>query len=113
MTAEQQNLSDAYSVLLGDLNQAYWAADSLDEKDRLYAIIEVVTNLRTQLVAADFATRNAAYDALKAQVGSVNNELKTLQSQIKELINRISTAAAIVSDIAQVLSVAARVFPVS
>jgi allophanate hydrolase subunit 1 len=111
MTPGQQDLDNAYSILLGDLNQAYWAADSMDVKDQLYGIIEIVTSLITQLVATDLETRNAAYDALLARVGTVNKELKTLQEQINSLINRISTAAAIVSDIAKVLSVAATVFP--
>lgn len=112
MTPEQQNLSNSYSTLLGDLNQAYWAADSLDEKDQLYSIIEVVTNLITQLNAADLATRDAAYNALKSQVATVNKQLTDLQGKINQLINRISTAAAIISDITQVLTFAAQVFPV-
>jgi hypothetical protein len=108
---DAQDLNNAYSALLGDLKEAYWAADSMDVKDQLYGVIEIVTNLITQLVATDLETRDAAYEALLAQVGTVNKELKTLQEQISSLINRISTAATIVSDIAKVLSVAATAFP--
>jgi peptidoglycan hydrolase CwlO-like protein len=108
---DAQDLNNAYSALLSELNQAYWAADSMDVKDQLYGIIEIVTGLITQLDATDLETRDAAYDALLAQVGTVNKELKTLQGQINSLINRISTAATIVSGIAKVLSVAAEVFP--
>lgn len=106
-----QDLINAYSDLLGDLNEAYWAASSLDVKDKLYAIIEIVTSLITQLVATDLASRNAAYAALVAQVAAVNKKLDALQQQINSMISRINTAATIVSDIAKVLSVVARVFP--
>ena len=106
-----QDLSDAYSALLGDLNDAYWAASSLEVKDQLYGIIEAVTSLITQLVAADLASRDAAYAALVAQVAAVNKKLDVLQQQINSMINRINTAATIVSDVAKVLAVAATVIP--
>jgi len=106
-----QDLSNAYSALLRDLNDAYWVASSLEVKDQLYGIIEVVTSLITQLVATDLASRDAAYAALVAQVATVNTKLDALQKQINSMISRINTAATIVSDIAKVLAVAARVIP--
>jgi hypothetical protein len=107
----KQDLINAYSDLLGDLNDAYWAASSLDVKDQLYGIIEVVTSLVTQLVATDLASRDAAYAALVAQVSSTNKKLDALQQQINSMISRINTATTIVSDVAKVLAVAAKVLP--
>src|SRR5487761_1726872 len=98
-----QDLSNAYSALLGDVNDAYWAASNLEVKDQLYGIIEAVTSLITQLVATDLASRDAAYAALVAQVAAVNKKLDALQQQINSMINRINTAATIVSDVAKVL----------
>ena len=106
-----QDLSNAYSALLGDLNDAYWAASSLEVKDQLYGIIEAVTSLITQLVATDLASKDAAYAALVGQVAAVNMKLDALQKQVNVMISRIGTAATIVSDIAKVLAVAARVIP--
>jgi len=107
----KQDLEDAYSSLLNDLNDAYWAAGDLRAKDQIYGCIEVITAILTQLDAADLENRDATYSALLQQVTTVNKELDDLQQQINSIISRINTAATIVSDVAKVLTVAAKVFP--
>jgi septal ring factor EnvC (AmiA/AmiB activator) len=108
----KQDLDDAYSDLLDDLNDAYWAASTMDAKDQLYGWSELVTNLVTQLDATDLSSRDPAYEALVSQIASVNKQLDTLQKEINSLINRINTAAKIVADVAKVASIAAKVVPV-
>jgi peptidoglycan hydrolase CwlO-like protein len=105
-----QALNDAYSQLLDDLNEAYWAASTMDAKDQIMGAIEVVTDVITALDATDLTTRNAEYTALQAQVKSVNDQLQTLQKQINAIISRINTAASIVSDITKAVSAAASLF---
>lgn len=105
-----QMLCNAYSALLKDLNDAYWAAGTLAAKDQIRGYSDIVTDVMTQLIATDLSTRNAAYTALQAQVGSVSKQLQTLQQQINNIISKINTAAAIVTDIAKVVSVAAQLF---
>lgn len=106
----KQDLHNAYAAVLGDLNDAYWAASDLNTKDRIYGNIEAVSNILTQLDAADIQARDAQYSALVQQVSTVNKSLSDLQQQINTLITRISTAATIASDIAKVVTVAAKVF---
>jgi hypothetical protein len=106
-----QDLNDAYSELLNDLNDAYWAASSMDAKDQLYGFIEAITSLVTQLNAADLTSRDAAYSALAVQVASANKQLGVLQKQINSLINRINTVAKIVADVDKVVAIAAKVVP--
>jgi hypothetical protein len=105
----QQDLNDAYSQLLFDLSNAYWAAGDMATKDQLYGYVEVVTNLITQLNATDLTIRDAQYTKASQQINAVNGQLKTLQGQITSLINRISTVSTIVADITKVLTVAAQV----
>ena len=107
----QQELNDAYSDLLDDLNEAYWAAGSLNTKDQIKGFIDAVTDVVTALDAADLSSRDAAYNELNTQVKGINNQLQTLQKQINGIISRINTAASIVSNISTVVSVAGRVFP--
>lgn len=107
----QQNLNDAYSQLLFDLNNAYWAAADMATKDQIYGYVEVVTNLITQLNAADLTARDATYTSLSQQVTTVNGQLKTLQQQISKIISRISTVTTILSDITKAIAVAAQFFP--
>lgn len=104
-----QDLNNAYSDLLDDLNDAYWAASTLEVKDQLYGAIEAVSNLITQLDATDLTSRDASYAALVANVTNVNKQLDALQKDINTMISRINTAAAIVSNVARVLTVAAKV----
>jgi hypothetical protein len=107
----KQPLNNAYAALLQDLNDAYWAANTMDVKDQLYGYIEIVSSAVTQLDATDISSRDVAYAALVANIKDVNNKLGTLQQQINTIISRISTAANIISDIANVLSVTAQLFP--
>jgi septal ring factor EnvC (AmiA/AmiB activator) len=104
-----QDLNDAYSALLDDLNDAYWAANSMEAKDQLYGFIELITCLITQLDAADLASRDDQYAALVKQVAAVNKQLDNLQAQINSLISRINTSANIVSDVAKAISIAGSV----
>jgi hypothetical protein len=105
----QQDLNDAYSQLLFDLSNAFWAAADMATKDQLYGYVEVVTNLITQLNATDLTTRDETYTKASQQITTVNGQLKTLQGQISTIISRISTVSTIVSDIAKVLTVASQV----
>ncbi len=106
-----QDLNDAYSELLDDLNEAYWAAGDMGTKDTLYGYIEAVSGIITQLDSADLASRDPAYTTLVANVSQINTQLGILQQQINTLIARINTAATVISDIAKVLAVAAQLFP--
>jgi hypothetical protein len=107
-----QDLNNAYSDLLDDLNEAYWAAGTLEVKDQLYGAIEAVSDVISALDAADLQTRDARYASLVANVTNVNKQLGKLQQDINMMISRINTAAAIVSDVAKVVSVAAKVIPI-
>ena len=107
----KSDLRSAYSSLLNDLNDAYWAAGDLNVKDQIYGNIEAVGNLLSQLDATDLTTRDAQYSALTQQVGAVNKALSNLQQQINTMISRINTAATIAADIAKVLAIAAKVIP--
>lgn len=105
-----QQLNDAYSKLLDDLNDAFWAANTLEAKDQIKGFSEIVTDVITTLDATDLSTRDAQFAAAQTQVTSVNKQLQTLQQQINGIISKINTATAIVSDVTQAISLAAKVF---
>jgi hypothetical protein len=105
-----QDLNDAYSELLNDLNAAFFAAADPNDKADLNDLIDMVTDVITGLNAADFSTRDAAFNALGAQVKTANTKLQTLQTQVNGIISKINTAATIVSDITKVAALAAKVF---
>ncbi len=106
-----QDLNKAYSDLYDDLNEAFWAAGTLEAKDQIKGFMDEVSEVITALDSADLATRDATFDQLNAQVSTVNKQLQTLQQQINGIISRISTATAIISGITKVVSLAAQAFP--
>jgi hypothetical protein len=107
-----KDLSDAYSDLLDDLNDAYWAASSIDTKDQIYGMIEAVGGIISELDSADLNSRDAAYGVLVTNIASLNKQLEALQKGINSLISRINTSASVISDITKILSVAAKIIPV-
>jgi len=106
----KQDLEKAYSSLLNDLNEAYWAAGDLQTKDKLYGYIEAITEILANIDATDLENRDAGYSSLLQQVSSVNKELQSLQGQINTIISRINIAATIVSDVTKVVTIATKVF---
>lgn len=105
-----QDLNDAYSQLLNDLDTAFFAA-SLADQQQLKPIMDAVTDVITALNAADFSSRDAAFTVLSNQVKKANTQLQTLQQQINGVISRITTAATIVNGITKVVGLAAQAFP--
>ena len=79
----KQDLQGAYSTLLNNLNEAYWAASDLNAKDQVYGCIEAVTEVLAQMDAADLENRDAAYLAVLQQVSTVNKGLNDSSKSIR------------------------------
>ena len=107
-----QDLNDAYSQLLNDLQSAFFAAAAPRDKAEINLLIHAVTDVITHLVGVDLAKRDAAFTALSNQVTTVNQRLETVQQQVDGIVSRINSAATIIADITKVVSLAAKVFPV-
>jgi hypothetical protein len=106
MPVSQEQLHDAYSDLYDALNQAYWVASTIEDKDSIHDMAEAVYGIISDLNAADIKSRNDDYQALTKSVTTVNTRLKDLQTEIASIIHKVDVATQVVSATAKVLSLA-------
>ncbi len=103
----QQDVQDAYSDLYDALNDAYWAASTIEGKDLLHGLAEAVYDIDSQLNVADVKSRDDEFKQLTTSVGIVNAKLQTLQTEIDGIVHNISVATSVVNATVKVLSAAA------
>src|SRR5579864_4243844 len=107
----QQEAHDAFEQLYYALDDAYWAASTIQDKDRIRGIQSVVFEILTQLNQADITSRTADFKALAGTFTSIQKKLQDLQSDVDTIIHATQIASKVVNATVQVLSVAARFFP--
>lgn len=107
---QQGDIYTAYKNLYDSLNDAYWAASTIEAKDRIAGQRDQVYTVIMDLVADDIKSRTADFQALRTKVNDVNKRLKVLSDEIAQLVARVSTANAVVSGIAQVLGLSLKFF---
>ena len=108
----QQDVHDAFEELYYALNDAYWAASTIQDKDRIRGIQDVVFQILTGLNQADIASRSADFKALAGTFVSVQAKLDALQKDVDQIIHATQVAAKVVSGITKALALATKFFPV-
>ncbi len=108
---QQSDVYSAFKSLYDSLNDAYWAASTVEAKDRISGERDEVYEVMMDLVAEDIKSRTGDFQALSQKVTEVNKRLEALSKDIDSLVARVSAANAVVSGITQVLSLARAFFP--
>lgn len=106
----QSEVYNAFSHLYDSLNDAYWAASTIEAKDRIAGVRDQVYEVTMDLVGQDIKSRTADFEAVSARVSDVNTRLKALSIDIGSLVARVSAVNAVVTDITQVLKLAKAFF---
>jgi hypothetical protein len=106
----QQEVHDAYQALYETLNDAYWAASTIEAKDRLHGLAESVFDIVTDLNRAEIKKRTAEYQATAKQVTAVSDKLATLKTDIRQLIHRVEVAGQVANAIDQAIRLASKFF---
>src|SRR5690349_1462458 len=106
--ATQQDLRDAYFDLYNALNDAYWAASTIEDKDLIHGLAEAAFEIMSDLNAADIKSRNDEYANLTKTVTVVNAKLQTLQDQINSIIHNIGVATSVANAASKVLTFASQ-----
>jgi len=106
LTVSQQDVHDAYSDLYDNLNQAYWVASTIEDKDRLHGTAETVFEILTALNAADIKSRTDDYAKLTKAVSDVNKKLKAIQEEMDKIIHNLTVAKNMADAITKALSTA-------
>lgn len=103
MDPSQQAVQDAYQQLYDSLTDAYWAASTIEDKDRIRGAADVVFEIISQLTVADIKSRSADFTELKTAVNSVTEKLRKLQSEIDTIVHNIEIASKVAAGIAKAL----------
>ena len=111
ITPSQQDVQKAFELLYEELNKAYWAASTIEDKDYLHGIIEIVSDILDQLDIADIKSRTQDFNALSQKVKDLNSRLDKLQQDIDTIIHAVNVATSVTNAIAQAIAVAAKFFP--
>ena len=106
-----QDLDQAYTDLLDALNDGFWAASTIEAKDKIKGVMDAVTDAIQDLDSADLTARNQQFTVLGTQLKTVNTQLQALQTQISNLVSRINTATSIISGITKVVTLVGQIFP--
>ncbi|GJQ60440.1 MAG: hypothetical protein D8M57_16065 [Candidatus Scalindua sp. AMX11] len=104
------DLRAAYQDLYDHLDDAYWAATTIEAKDKIRGISEVVSDLLTDMNQADLSLRTEQYLSLKKSIKGVNKNLDKLKKEIDDIIKKVKLARQILNVIDKALDTAAKFF---
>lgn len=110
MNPTQQDVHDAYGELYQALTDAYWAASTIVDKDRIHGLLDAVYDVLTALNQAEIKSRTQEYTDLKTQVDAVTKKLTALQRDIDSIIHKIDIAASVVQGITKALDLGGKFF---
>jgi hypothetical protein len=108
MNPTQQDVQDAFQKLYDGLNDAYWAASTIQDKDRLRGAADVIFEILSQLTVSDIRSRSIEFSQLKATFDSVQARLEKLQKDIDGIIHNVSVATNVVAGITKALELAGK-----
>jgi hypothetical protein len=106
--ATLQDIHDAYGELHAALKNAYWAASTIEDKDRIRGLEDVVFDVLTVLNQQDIQSRTEQYRALQSTIKFVNSKLQRLSEDIDHIIHKVDVASSITNAVAKVASIAAQ-----
>lgn len=110
---DPQALTDYIAALeqLHDLlDDAFWAASTMEAKDVFHGLSQAIFDILTPLEAGAIESATPQYVALKADVDAVNTKLQSVQGQVNDWIHKIDLANQVVGAMAQGIALAAKVF---
>jgi hypothetical protein len=91
------------------LHDAYKAALTVEQKDHIYAAMEVIENENRSVAQQIIASNTAKYKALTDNFKAAEQTLTEVKDKIQEWIKFVGTAAKVIDTIAKVLPLIAMV----
>lgn len=90
------------------LNDAYWHANSIRDKDRIKGISDEVFKLLTQLNRQSIQARTAEYNQLRDEFRANEPRFALLRDEIDEIIQSVAVAARVAGAIDRGIRLASR-----
>ncbi len=104
----QAGLHAAFQALYEALNDAYWAADGTQRKDRIKGVADSVFAVLTELNRGSIQAQTQQHKKLKAEVNGSLQHIKQFKKEIGELILAVKQATKVSQKIDQAVEIAAK-----
>lgn len=100
--------SNEFAVALGEcfnaLDDAFWAASSMETKDRIVGCMRHVAEMRDVMMLQDMDARSTAFAKAAERIAAGNKRLEKLKEDIDDLINKVDAITNVIGTIGKVLS---------
>lgn len=106
----QQEVRDIFGALYKDLDDAYWSATTIEDKDRISGVQGAVFDILTELNREHIKSNTEKFKELISKVDDVNKRLDKLKKDIDKIIQRVELATRVAKTIDKVLTQAAKYF---
>jgi DUF1680 family protein len=110
MPTTQKDVQAAFQSLYDGLTQAYWSASTIEAKDRIYGVEEIVFDILTDLEKNDLESDYDAFKTVKANVAPVLKKLDALKKEIDDVIQAVKVATEVAGYLDQAIKLAAKYF---
>ena len=107
--ADIESLQSSFYALYQKLNDAYWAASTIEAKDQIHGAMDAVNEVLDILDRADLESDNAAVQSLTASLETSTNDLEDLQKQLDQIVHKVSLVNDVLGRIDTALKVAGKV----
>ncbi len=111
-TPSRKETLDAVQELYDSLTEAYWAASTIEAKDRIYGAEEVVFDILTQLQREDLESNTAAFKAAAGKVEAVIGKVEQLKQDIDKLVHAMKVAVKVTAALDKGVQLAIKYFGV-
>ncbi|MBE7443995.1 MAG: hypothetical protein HS132_01515 [Planctomycetia bacterium] len=108
----QQEVRDIFGALYKDLDDAYWSATTIVDKDRISGIQGAVFDILTELNKAHIKSNTEKFKELISTVNNVNKRLDMLKKDIDKIIHKIDVATRVAKTVDKVLTQAVKYFKI-
>ncbi len=105
-----QQLQAEYQELYNTLNESYWVATTIEAKDRIHGVAEMVFDILTDLNRADLSSRTQEFARIEQAVTEVNERLDDLKKEIDKFIHAVKMATRVTQAIDKALATASKFF---
>jgi chromosome segregation ATPase len=107
--ADVESLQSAFYALYQKLNDAYWAASTIEAKDQIHGAMDAVNEVLDILDQADLESDNAAVQSLSESLKASTKDLEDLQEQLDQIVHKVSLVSDVLGGIDKALTVAGKV----
>jgi ethanolamine utilization microcompartment shell protein EutS len=103
MTSYRDALESLNAGIL-DLNQAYKAANTMEAKDSIFSVMEILQDEVNSIAMAGLAQSDAAYVAQSVAFKQASNQIAAFQVHIDKYVGYITLAGQVAQSLGKVIS---------